>query len=305
MNYVVHNWSFDPFVIAVVLTIVLHEIGLMRLRSRSTPDRTRIRRRRSLFFYAGLGSLLVAVCSPIDYWASSYFFVHMIEHLLIGFLAPTLIVFGSPWVPFMHVLPVRARRSVGRALAFGDVFGPLRKLTRWLMNPWFALVSFNVAMVIWHFPALFDYAENNQIVHIWLMHSSFFVTGVLFWLQIIPSHPFRPKASALWQGGAIISTNVVMFILAMAMSIFTTSNWYPVYNHLPGISLSPFADQQMGAAILWVCGDFWAIPALIVIIRKVIENEGSLSDAFDRVAKRSPAQGLDSFRPVSRSGGAS
>lgn len=298
MSYVTQHWSFDPFLFVVIAMVTLNEVGLARLRRRSVPERTRRRRISSCSFYAGLVVLLVAVQSPIDYWASDYFFVHMFEHLLIGFFAPILIVVGAPWVPLMHGFPVSVRRKVGRAVLLGAWAAPLRALGRFVANPWFALVSFNAVMVIWHFPVLFDAAETNQAIHIWLMHSSFFVTGVLFWLQIIPSHPFRLRTSLLWQGGAIIGTNVMMFVLAMALSIFTSTSWYDVYAHIPGVTLSPFADQQIGAAILWVCGDFWAAPALFFIIRRAVGQEGSVSNVLERLARRNPDDVLATFRGV-------
>ena len=277
------QWSFDPFVGVAAVVVAWHEKGLAHLARRSRPARAAERRRRSLLFYGGLAVLLLAVVSPIDYWADDYFFVHMIEHILIMFFAPFLIVAGAPWLPLLHALPVSVRRRVGRAVLLGSWARPLRAIGRFLTSGVVAVVVFNVVMVVWHLPGPFDLAETNQGVHIWLMHASFFVSGVFFWLQIIPSYPLKPNLSAMGKIGALVSTNVVMFVLAMALSIFTSHSWYSVYDHLPGVSLSPLVDQQIGAAILWICGDFWALPALMWVIRTAVEEESSGSALVDRL----------------------
>jgi cytochrome c oxidase assembly factor CtaG len=242
---------------------------------------------------------LLAIDSPIDYWSSRYFFVHMIEHLFIMFAAPILIVAGAPWIPLMFALPVTTRRKVGRFFYLSNKARGLRAVGRFVRSPWFALISFNAVMVLWHVPVLFELSERNQLVHVWAMHTSFFVTGVLFWLQIINSYPMKPARGPVWQASSIVATNVIMTVLAMSMSILTTVSWYSTYAHLPGVTLSSFADQQIGAAILWVCGDFWALPALIIIIRRAIAEEGSFSKVIDRVTQRDSAQSVESFRPRS------
>jgi putative membrane protein len=284
-TYVFSHWSFDPFVILVALLVIWHEAGLASLARRSRPDRTRERRLRSLWFYAGLAVLLLAVDSPVDYWADSYFLVHMIQHLLLMFAAPTLVVKGAPWQPLLDALPGRSGKSVTRSVMTGGWSRPFRAVGSLFLRPWVAIISFNVVMVFWHLPGPFDLAEENQYVHIWLMHSSFFVSGVLFWLQYIQSPPFRARLDPVGRAAGLLLTNVVMIFIAMALSIFVSTSVYSVYAHVPGVTLPPYADQQLGAAILWVCGDFWALPTMVLTIRKLTSDD-AFHSAFENYLRR-------------------
>ncbi len=292
MSYLTAHWQFDPFAIVVAVLVVWHESGLARLARRSRADRTRQRRLRSLCFYGGLVMLLLAVQSPLDFWSDRYFFVHMIQHLLMMFAAPVLVVAGAPWQPLLAGLPGHLGKDATRQVMTGGWARPLRAVSGFALRPWIAVIAFNLAMVIWHLPGPFDLGTTNQAVHIWLMHGSFFAAGVLFWLQFVPSPPFRIKMSRAGQAAALVLTNVQMWFLAMSLSILSPVAWYAVYRHVPGVSLPPLADQQIGAAILWVCGDFWAIPALIYVIRRMLAEEGDVGKAVDKIlgrgARRSP-----------------
>jgi putative membrane protein len=281
MSYLLDHWSFDPFLVIAIVLAIWHEIGLARLTRRSDPDQVRQLRRRSVLFYAGLAVLLIAVQSPIEYWAYDYFFVHMIQHLLLMFGAPTLVVAGAPWRPLLAALPGRSGEGWPRLL---------RAVGGFILRPWVSVTLFSLVMVVWHLPGPFDLADHNQTVQVWLMHSSFFIAGVLFWLQFIPSPPFQIRISAVGQALALLATNCVMWVLAMAMGFLTSGSWYSVYSHRPGVTLPPYADQQIGAGILWICGDFWAIPTMVFVMKKLMAEDGGVSAAVDRVLGRGSAR---------------
>jgi cytochrome c oxidase assembly factor CtaG len=283
MTYLTGHWTFDPFLIIAIVLAVWHEAGLARLARRSRPDRTGRRRARSAWFYGGLIVLLLAVESPVDYWADRYFFVHMLQHLLLMFAAPSMIVAGAPWQPLLDGLPGRAGQAVVRQVTTASWSRPLRAVCGFLLRPWPAIIAFSVVMVAWHVPVLLDTGTSNAAIHIWLMHGTFFLAGLLFWLQYISSPPFRIKMKAAGQAAGLMLTNGIMVLTAMSMSILTNASWYSVYDHVPGVTLPAFADQQIGAAILWICGDFWAVPAMIYVVRRMISEDGGIGAAVEKI----------------------
>ena len=167
---------------------------------------------------------------------------------------------------------------------------PLRAVREAGAGPWAAIIAFNVVMIAWHIPALFDLAQRNQYVHIWLMHASFFAAGVWFWIQFIPSPPLHRRLPPSARLAALVMTNVIMWFLAMSLSIFTQTSWYSAYGNVPGVTLPPFADQQIGAAILWVCGDLWCFPAVTFIILGMAADEGGVGAAIEKILGRGSAR---------------
>ena len=160
MSYLTAHWSFDPFLIVAIVVAGWHEIGLARLAPRARPAADpRAAPAVDLGFYAGLVEpLLVTVQSPIDYWSDYYYGVHMIQHLLLMFVAPSLIVAGAPWIPLMQrsARPAHPQGGVRRppSLLWS---APLRAAGL-IPDPalHLRLLLFNVAMVPWYVPALFD-----------------------------------------------------------------------------------------------------------------------------------------------------
>jgi putative membrane protein len=279
MSFLIQHWTPFPSLVIVLVLAGWHELGLRRLLRRTRRDRVTGRRRRSLWFYGGLAALFIAVGSPLEHWGYQYFYLHMIQHLLLLFAAPSLIVAGAPWQPLLLATPLPARRRLLRSLLHEKRWQPARAGLRLIRRPAAAVIAFNAVMVGWQIPGPFDLSERNAFVHSWLMNAGMLLAGLLFWLQFISSPPLRMRAGLAGQAVALAATNVIMWLLAMSMSLFSHHSWYSVYAHVPGVRLSPFSDQLIGAGILWVCGDFWAVPALIVVARRLIAREQHEADS--------------------------
>jgi cytochrome c oxidase assembly factor CtaG len=278
-------WQVTPIALVAVAVGIGYEMGLRWLSHRQTPEHRRATRNRSWIFYAGLLGLILVSSGPLERWAMARLSVHMVLHILEMFYLPPLLILGAPWVPLLYSIPVDQRRRLLRWYYRSSNTAALRGIWRVLSNPIVGIALFNGVMVLWHLPVVFDWVASRNWVMNWLMAPSFVVVGLLFWRIILPSHPWKPRGSTRVQIGAIVVTAFEMLILAMAMSIFTGAPWYSMNVVMEG-PVAALRDQRYAAGILWICGDFWAIPALIYVGYHISGRNGGVSASLERVLGR-------------------
>jgi cytochrome c oxidase assembly factor CtaG len=308
VTYLTHHWGYPEIAVLAVLIVAVHERGLRVLNARSTRAHAIRRRRRMWLAYAGIAVGALSVVSPLQYWSMEYFWVHMIQHVTVMLAAPALYVAGAPAIPLVFAMPVATRRRLLRWVFLRPGRPLLRRIGAVVFSPLFAIIVFNAVMVVWMVPSVFNPVMGNPNLHIGLMLTSFFVSGLLFWLQFIPSRPWRPTMAPFARVGALLLTNLVMTIIAMSLSFFASGAFYDIGNsmlHMANMSamtrttLNPFADQQIGAAILWVCGDFWCFPALVMALRLTTKNDSNSSD-MDEILRGRRSMTVDEFRALAR-----
>lgn len=248
------HWSAPPGVLVPVLvTAAVHARGLRHIRGAGPDGRTgrhRQRRREAVLFYSGLVAVLAALVSPIDYWSEVDFWPHMIQHLMLIFLAAPLILLGAPWLVLLRGIPGGPRRRLLRAIYQTDGGAHLRRMLHALGHPVVAVVGYLAVFLLWHLTFMFDLALTNRYVHD-LEHLCFLAIGLWLWSQLVGSYPYRPRWDPLprvWLVAAVLFGN---WMLAIAMA-FARKPWYPAYAHVAVRHMALVPDQNLAGAIMWV-----------------------------------------------------
>jgi putative membrane protein len=235
-------WSLDPSLVYVGLAAGLYVLGS---RGRYRPSR-----RQALAFFASLLTIVIALNSPIDYYADQLFWVHMVQHILLLTTAPSLMLLARPWPRMWRALPFGPRTKVARTVVRSRWVGPVRALAR----PLPAWILFNATVVGWHIPAAYDATLTSGAVHA-LEHAMFFFTGLLFWARVIDPGPLRPKLVWPVRCAYAASTMVVGWILAIILATepHAIYGYYSSLTTRPG-GISALTDQQLAAGVMWVPG---------------------------------------------------
>ena len=212
-------------------------------------------------FAGGLLTIVLALDSPVDAFGALLLQAHMIQHLLLIAVAPPLLLLGQPVLPLMRGLP---------RWIFKDTLGPflasreLKQVGRAIVHPVVTWLALSSAIVVWHFPQLYELALRSPGWH-QAEHACFFWAAMLFWWPVIdvwPSH-------SVWPRGAMIPYLLLAGMVNMGLSAilsFSDHVLYASYALAPRLwGISALEDQAAAGGIMWVPGSFaMFIPAAIL-----------------------------------------
>jgi putative membrane protein len=192
-------------------------------------------------WYGGTALVVLTLVSPLAGLSDQLFLAHMVEHLLIADLGALLLVLGLTGPLLQPILAV-----------------PWLAWLRVFTHPVVALTVWAVDFYVWHLPALYQGAVQNDYVHA-LEHMLFVACGMAMWMALL-----GPLPKPAWFGNGaklvyIVAVRLIESVLANAL-LWSGTVFYPRYARGERLwNVTPLADQSTAGAIMMVEGSIVTI----------------------------------------------
>lgn len=248
------TWSLQP--LQLVPTLVAAFLYLRRTRSlahRGLP----VARSRQVYFWVGIVLVVCALNTPLDSIGEhDLFLFHMIQHVLIGDLAPLCFVAGLTG-PVLR--PVLALRVVDR----------LRVLT----HPFVAFPVWAINLYVWHVPFLYQAALHHDSIHA-LEHFLFFSCGAIMWSPVLETLPAPVWFGTGWKLAYVVLVRLFDTVLGNIF-IWSSTVFYPWYIHAtPAWGIGAVRDQNLAGVVMMAEGGIVTLTAMgWLFLRLATESE--------------------------------
>jgi putative membrane protein len=181
---------------------------------------------RTVSFLAGCTLLVAALVTPLDTLAREYLvWGHLLQNVVLAEWAPLLLVLG---------IPPRLAERLTRP-----------RVVRGLTRPYIALPLWVGTYALWHVPALYDAALRHPSSLLALEHTTYVVSGMLFWWCVWQDVPHR--LSSMARVGYVVAAFVLSAPLGLVLALVPRP-LYDFYAAAPERvwGLSRLEDQQLG-----------------------------------------------------------
>jgi putative membrane protein len=236
-----------------------------RIRPLAAPNAQPATRGQRRAWYWGLAVMLFASGYPVhDLAEETLVSFHMLEHMLIGYVVPPLLLIGLP------------RWMAEATIAHPRIVGVVRHFT----TPVVGIVTFNIAIVAIHWPAAIEWQNTTEGAH-FAIHVLFFLTAVAMWMAVFSPTPALPRMSRPGQIMYLFMNTIVPIVPASFLT-FGNSVLYPVYGDAPLTwGLTAIEDQTIAGIIMKLGGGFYLFGLIARIWFRWIGEERTL-DRLER-----------------------
>lgn len=223
-----------PFALALVIYSVCVFISMYR--GKSWPIY------RASSWVIGVSCAALAIVGSLANAAHMNFTVHMLNHLLLGMLAPLLMALAAPVTIILRTLSVTSARHLSRILK--------SKPIRIMSDPIVASVLNIGGLWILYTTNLYMVMQQNIFVHI-VLHMHVFLAGYLFTVSIIYIDPTPHRTSFTYRA--------IVLVIALAGHSILSKH---IYAHPP--SGVPAVQAEKGSMLMYYGGD--AIDLVLISI---------------------------------------
>ncbi|MBI3745589.1 MAG: cytochrome c oxidase assembly protein [Chloroflexi bacterium] len=258
------GWSFEPVVLLPLLAVAIWWWRTLDGIDRGHPEHPVPKRQRWALVF-GLVAIAVALQSGLARYDTTLFSLHMVQHLLLTMVAPSLLALAAPITQLLRasspgtrqrlILPVLHSRVV---LVIG--------------HPILAWILF--AAVMWgsHFSPLFNASLEDPLAHD-LEHLAYLTVGLLFWWPVVGLDPSPHRMAYPARIGYAFLQMPLNSFLAMAI-LFADASLYPHYATLGApYGIDALSDQRLAAGIMWIFGDLVFLVSTLMLVGAWMRSE--------------------------------
>ncbi|AZK92993.1 cytochrome c oxidase assembly protein [Streptomyces sp. SID5473] len=294
--------SPDPFfLIGSLVALALYAWGVTRLVRRGDAWPVG----RTVFFVAGVLTVLLAMCTKLNDYGMVMFSVHMVQHMIISMVSPILLLLGAPVTLALRALPVAGRGRKGpRELLLALLHS---RYMRIITHPAFTIPLFIASLYGLYFTPLFDFLMSSQAGHIAMMIHFLAVGLVFFWpIMGVDPGPHRPgyvmRMLELFAGMPFHAFFGIALMMASTPMVGT-------YDSPPAsLGIDALSDQHAAGGIAWAFSEIPSVLVLIALVFQWYRSDQRQARRKDRAADRDGDKELAAYNAYlaqlhARSGG--
>ncbi|MBP1155683.1 MULTISPECIES: cytochrome c oxidase assembly protein [unclassified Paenibacillus] len=242
IDHIHHHGSAYTFELILALPFVLALVIYILAAGKSSSRHNAWPLYRTACWVFGVFCAAFAVVGPLANRSHMDFIAHMIGHVLLGMLAPLLLVLSAPMTLALRTLKVNSARRLSRMLKSWPV--------RILSDPIVASLLNVGGLWILYTTVLYGAMQQNIILHM-LVHIHVFFAGYLFTVSMIYIDPTPHRTSFFYRA----------IVLVIALAGHGILSKY-IYVHPP--NNVPLPQAEAGGMLMYYGGD--AIDLILISV---------------------------------------